>query len=137
MRKVHGVSLWGMVAIFVVLGVITYLIGPKLVGASKQERIEKVRNDFEILNGGLKQYKFDNGAYPSTDQGLDALVTEPSTSPVPQYWKSGGYVDVIPQDPWGAAYQYENNDGLIRLYSYGSSGKNGGTEIDASNVDSQ
>lgn len=137
MQKTHGISLWGMIAIFIVLGVVAYLVGPKVFGISRHDQIEAVRSDINNIRNGLTQYKLDNGNYPSTEQGLDALVSAPSTSPEPRFWKEGGYIDALPTDPWGQDYQYVNNDGVIRVFSYGPDGKRGGSEIDASNIDNQ
>src|SRR5260221_14706470 len=106
-----------------------------MLGPSKQARLAKIKEDLIAIQSALEQYKLDNGMYPSTAQGLTALVVAPTVSPVPQYWNSGGYIAVLPSDPWGQAYQYTNEDEVLRVYSFGSSGKSGVTEIDIINVD--
>lgn len=82
----------------------------------------------------LKLYKLDSGRYPTTEQSLNALVSKPTTDPVPMNWKAGGYLDKLPQDPWGNPYQYKNpgtHNNEIDVYSFGADGKPGGTDNDS------
>jgi general secretion pathway protein G len=134
MEKSRGITLFGMLVVLILLGIIAYFVIPML-GASKQERLAHVKQDLTAFQASLEQYKLDNGAYPTTEQGLKALVEEPTVTPAPQFWKSGGYIATIPMDPWGQAYQYKNENDVLRVYSYGPGGKDGVTEIDLTNVD--
>lgn len=89
-----------------------------------EARVIAARQDLASLSQALKLYRLDNQKYPSTEQGLQALVDKPTTHPVPPNWKSGGYVERLPKDPWGAAYQYLNPGlhGEIDVFSYGADG---------------
>lgn len=137
MQKIRGFSLPGMIAAIVLLAILAYFIAPYLLGNSKQQNLNKVRQDLTAIYYALGQYKLDNGFYPTTEQGLDALVNQPSTVPVPQYWNTKGYISPLPVDPWGQPYQYTSDQNVIRVFSYGSSGSSGGTELDLSNIDKQ
>ena len=101
------------------------MFGPeKLVTRSENNRLYEIDN-----KSALELYKLDNGIYPTTDQGLMALVKKPTTSPVPSNWKGGGYVKDLPMDPWNKPYQYKNPGahGEIDIFSYGSSGQTSAT----------
>lgn len=135
MRNNRGVSMLGFLSFLIVIGVLGYVYYPKFFGPTPAESAKKIKADFDAINAALDNYRLDNGSYPTTEQGLQALIEEPSIDPVPQFWKEGGYIKVMPQDPWGQPYQYTNNDNLMRIFSYGPGGRNGNTKIDASNVD--
>ncbi|VVC76282.1 Type II secretion system protein G [Aquicella siphonis] len=137
MLKMRGLGLVWFILIVVVLAVAAVFVAPHILGSSQKEEIKKVRTDFSSLYDALEQYRLDNGAYPTTAQGLQALIIEPTTSPVPRYWKQGGYMNALPMDPWDQPYQYSNNLDVIRVYSYGPGGEKGGTEIDITNIDKQ
>jgi general secretion pathway protein G len=109
------------------------LIVPRIMGRPDEARITAAKHDIGTLNQALKLYRLDIGRYPTTEQGLSALVTKPSAEPVPQNWKKGGYLDSLPNDPWGHPYQYANpgTKGEIDIYSYGADKKPGGTGADA------
>jgi general secretion pathway protein G len=98
-----------------------------------QARIVKVQQDIRVIDGALKLYKLDNYVYPSTDQGLEALVNRPSDDPEPKNWKEDGYMDRLPTDPWGGAYLYLNPGlhGPIDIFSLGADGQPGGEGINA------
>lgn len=125
------------VLLIIGLAVAVVLVAPHFFGSDQTTQVAQIKNDFNTIYTALDQYHLDNGMYPSTDQGLQALVTQPTQDPMPQYWKTGGYLNAIPTDPWGQPYQYTNNQDVLRVYSYGSAGENGGTEIDRSNIDQQ
>ncbi|MCB1720043.1 MAG: type II secretion system major pseudopilin GspG, partial [Candidatus Competibacteraceae bacterium] len=93
-----------------------------------EARIVKAKNDIRVLQSQLNLYKLDNFEYPSTDQGLEALVSKPAGAPEPPNWKAGGYIDRLPKDPWGRDYLYLNpgQHGAIDIYSLGSDGVAGG-----------
>jgi general secretion pathway protein G len=98
-----------------------------------QARITKAAQDIRILENSLRLYRLDNFVYPTTEQGLEALVVRPTTPPEPRRWKEGGYVDRLPRDPWGNEYQYLNPGvhGEIDIFSYGADGRPGGEGVNA------
>ncbi len=129
MKKSSGFTLIEVMVVVVILGILAALIVPKIMSRPEQARIVKVKQDLLAIQSALDLYKLDNGIYPSTDQGLDALVKKPTSAPIPQNWKSEGYLQQLPTDPWGEAYQYVNTDEKLRIWSYGPKGKEGGSEI--------
>ena len=96
-------------------------------------RVTKAQQDVQALGTGLNLYKLDNFAYPSTDQGLDALIESPGGLPEARNWKAGGYIDRLPADPWGNLYLYLNPGvhGNIDVYSQGADGSPGGEDMNA------
>jgi general secretion pathway protein G len=98
-----------------------------------QARLVKASQDIRVIDSALKLYKLDNNIYPSTDQGLEALVTKPTTSPEPRNWKEGGYLERLPKDPWGGDYLYLNPGvhGEIDIFSLGADGQTGGEGINS------
>ena len=130
----QGFTLIEVMVVVVILGILAAILVPKVMDRPDQARITKARQDIRALEAALNLYKLDNYVYPTTDQGLDALVEKPS-SPEPPNWKSGGYLErnTVPRDPWGNPYQYLNpgNNGEIDVYSFGRDGKPGGEGVDA------
>src|SRR5438034_194867 len=116
--------------VVVILGILAVLIVPRVLGRSDEARAAAAKHDIATLMQSLKLYRLDNGRYPSNDQGLQALVTKPQSSPVPPNWKP--YLDKLPKDPWGNAYQYLNPGvrGEIDVFSFGADGQAGGTGAD-------
>jgi general secretion pathway protein G len=134
MRRQSGFTLIEVMVVVVILGILAAIIVPKIMGRPEQARVVKAKQDILAIQNALDLYKLDNGVYPTTEQGLQALVTSP-TSPEAPNWNPDGYLKSIPIDPWGQPYQYENNDGQIRIYSYGSKGQQGGgKQIDNADV---
>ncbi|HEX4044998.1 MAG TPA: type II secretion system major pseudopilin GspG, partial [Gammaproteobacteria bacterium] len=125
-RHLSGFTLIEVMVVVVILGILAAIIVPKIMSRPEQARIVKVKQDILAIQSALDLYKLDNGFYPSTDQGLAALVARPNTAPVPRHWKSEGYLQEIPLDPWGEPYQYLNDDEKIKIFSYGPKGKDGG-----------
>jgi general secretion pathway protein G len=119
----QGFTLIEMMVVVVILGILAAIIVPKIMTRPEQARIVKVKQDIMAIQSGLDLYKLDNGFYPTTDQGLQALVTQPATSPVPHNWKAEGYLQQLPADPWEQAYQYINDHEKLRIFSYGPQGK--------------
>src|SRR5688572_2714825 len=128
-KKTLGFTLIEVMVVVVILGILAAIIVPKIMSRPEQARIVKVKQDLLAIQSGLDLYKLDNGRYPTTDQGLDALVKKPTTSPIPANWKSEGYLQQLPNDPWGESYQYTNEDEKLRIWSYGPKGKEGNSEI--------
>lgn len=134
MRKRHsGFTLIEVMIVIVILGVLAALIVPKVMGRPDEARMAAARQDIFTIMQSLKLYKLDNRRYPTTEQGLAALVQKPSQAPVPQNWSAGGYLERLPNDPWGQPYQYLNPGlhGEIDVMSFGADGQPGGQGVDA------
>ena len=129
----HGFTLVEIMVVVAILGILAALIVPKIIGRSDDARIVAARQDVATLGAALKLYRLDNQRYPTTEQGLKALVEKPTVEPVPTNWKTGGYLDKLPRDPWGNAYQYlqPGVHGELDIFSLGADGQPGGTGNDA------
>jgi len=132
-RRQRGFTLLEVMVVVVILGILAALVVPKIISRPDEARVTAARQDIASLMQALKLYRLDNHRYPTTEQGLQALVTKPTTAPIPPNWKTGGYVERLPKDPWGNPYQYLNPGvhGEIDVFSYGADGAPGGEEIDA------
>lgn len=128
-RRSAGFTLIEVMVVVVILGILAAIIVPKIMSRPEQARIVKVKQDILALQSALDLYKLDNGMYPSTDQGLQALVNKPTTQPIPRNWKSDGYLQDVPEDPWGQAYQYINDAEKLKIFSFGPKGRDGNSEI--------
>ena len=119
--------------VIVILGILAALIVPKVISRPDEARIIAAKQDVATLAQALRLYKLDNFAYPSTDQGLQALVVKPAAAPIPANWKAGGYLERLPKDPWGRDYRYLNpgRRGEIDIFSLGADGEPGGEGNDA------
>jgi general secretion pathway protein G len=134
LKKRHsGFTLIEVMIVIVILGVLAALIVPKVMGRPDEARAAAARQDIFTIMQSLKLYKLDNRRYPTTEQGLAALVQKPSQAPVPQSWSAGGYLEKLPNDPWGQPYQYLNPGlhGEIDVMSFGADGQPGGQGADA------
>jgi general secretion pathway protein G len=118
--KQRGFTLIEVMVVVVILGILAAILVPKVMDRPDQARITKARQDIRALEASLNLYRLDNYVYPTTDQGLEALVEEPS-SPEPPNWKSGGYLDRLPLDPWKQPYQFlsPGSRGTVDIYSLG------------------
>ncbi len=107
-RDNRGFTLIELMVVVVILGILASLIIPKIMGRPEEAKRLKARMQIEQLEQALKLYYLDNGEYPTTEQGLNALVEKPATEPVPKRWKEGGYLEKkkIPADPWGDPFIY-------------------------------
>jgi general secretion pathway protein G len=130
-KRQYGFTLIEVMIVIVILGILAALIVPKVMGRPDEARVVAAKQDIATIMQALKLYKLDNRRYPSADQGLDALVKKPTAAPVPDNWKS--YLERLPLDPWGSAYQYLNPglNGEVDVMSYGADGKPGGEGFDA------
>jgi general secretion pathway protein G len=135
-KKMNGFTLIEVMVVVVILGILAAVVVPKIMSRPEQARIVKVKQDILAIQSALDLYKLDSGFYPSTDQGLQALVTKPTSDPMPRNWKSDGYLQQLPMDPWGQSYQYMNDNDKLRIFSYGAKGKDGSSEIGNWNMDS-
>ena len=127
-----GFTLIELLVVILILGLLAGIVGPRLFGHTDSAKVTKARVQIENLSSALKMYKIDNGRYPSTEQGLDALVNEPQGADAPKKWKKGGYLSKkqVPQDPWGNDYIYVS-PGVhddFDLTSYGEDGAAGGDD---------
>ncbi len=120
----RGFTLIEVMVVVVILGILAAILVPKVMDRPEQARITKARQDIRALEAALNLYKLDNFVYPSTDQGLEALIEKPS-NPEPPQWKEGGYLDRLPQDPWKNPYQFlsPGTQGAIDVYSLGPDGQ--------------
>ena len=127
-----GFTLIEIMVVIVILGVLAALVVPSVISRTDDARIVAAKSDLGAIRQALKLYRLDNQRYPTTEQGLDALVTKPSTVPVPPNWKPGGYLEKLPRDPWGRPYQYLNPGlkGDVDVFTYGADGQPGGTGAD-------
>jgi len=128
-----GFTLIEIMVVVVILGILAAVVVPRIMDRPDQARMTKAAQDIRILENALRLYRLDNFVYPTTEQGLEALVTRPTISPEPRRWKEGGYIDRLLRDPWGNEYQYLNpgQNGEIDIFSYGADGLPGGEGINA------
>lgn len=133
-KQNHGFTLIEIMVVVVILGILAAIVVPKIMDQPDKARVAKAKQDIQVLTTALHLYKLDNFTYPSTQQGLQALVAKPSGDPPAPNWKPGGYIQRLPTDPWGNPYQYLNpgtHGGPFDLFSLGADGKPGGTGINA------
>ena len=128
-----GFTLIEVMVVILILGILAALIVPKIMSRPDEARRVAARQDIGSIMQALKLYRLDNQTYPTTEQGLQALVQKPTTPPIPANWKANGYLERLPPDPWGNPYQYLNPGlhGKIDVYSLGADGAPGGKGNDA------
>ena len=128
-----GFTLLEVMVVVVILGVLAALVVPKIMSRPDQARAIAARQDIASVMQALKLYRLDNQRYPTTEQGLQALVARPAAAPLAPNWKADGYLERLPKDPWGNPYQYLNPGlrGEIDLFSFGADGAPGGEANDA------
>ena len=124
----RGFTLIEIMVVLIIIGLLAGIVVPKLMGRTEEAKRIKTAVQIKNLQSALDLYKLDSGVYPSTDQGLQALVEKPAVGEIPNNWKEGGYIDKIPKDPWGNNYVYISPGvhGDYDLYSYGADGEEGG-----------
>src|SRR4026209_3012599 len=128
-----GFTLLEVMVVVVILGILAALVVPKIISRPDEARVIAAKQDLASIMQALKLYRLDNQRYPSTEQGLQALVVQPTTAALPPNWKAGGYIERLPRDPWGNPYQYLNPGvhSEIDIFSFGADGALGGEGNDA------
>jgi general secretion pathway protein G len=131
MRFQKGFSLIEIMVVVVILGILASIVVPKIMSRPDEARKVKAKQDILAIQNALDLYKLDNGIYPTTDQGLAALVDKPTSNPAPRDWKQ--YLKTLPKDPWDRDYMYLNpgQHGEVDIYTLGAEGQPGGTGINA------
>jgi len=131
-RKQQGFTLIEIMVVVIIIGILAAIVAPNVIGRVDDAQLTKAKAEIANIENALKFYRLDNFAYPTTEQGIEALVTKP-TDPNIRNWKAGGYLDRLPKDPWGNPYQYLNpgNNGEIDIYTLGRDGRPGGEGLDA------
>lgn len=139
-HRQSGFTLIEIMVVVVILAILGTFAVTNIIDNPDRARVTKAEHDIRTLESALEMYKLDNYNYPSTEQGLKALVEQPSGSPEPRNWKAGGYMKKLPKDPWGNDYIYmgpQDAGGRIQIVSLGADGQTGGTGLNAdiSNLD--
>ncbi|MBC3932784.1 MAG: type II secretion system major pseudopilin GspG [Undibacterium curvum] len=132
-RRSAGFTLIEIMVVVVIMGILASVVLPKVMGRTDQAQIAAAKQDISVIMQALKLYRLDNQRYPTTEQGLQALLTKPTTGPAANGWKTDGYLEKMPKDPWGNPYQYLSPGvkGEIDVFSYGADSQPGGTGINA------
>ncbi len=127
-----GLTLVEMIVVLAIIALVAALIVPNVIGRPDQARVTVAKADLKTISSALKVYRLDNGAYPTSEQGLTALAAKTSVAPVPANWPEDGYLAEVPKDPWNRPYIYKSpgDAGGFDLMSYGKDGKAGGEGLD-------
>jgi general secretion pathway protein G len=123
-----GFSLVEILVVLVIMGLLISVVAPTVLNRADEARVQKVQADFKSIETALKIYRLDNYVYPTTEQGLEALVEPSSLDPEPRNFKAGGYLQEVPMDPWGRPYLYMSpgEHSEVDIYSLGADGLSGG-----------
>ncbi|HEX7644190.1 MAG TPA: type II secretion system major pseudopilin GspG [Burkholderiaceae bacterium] len=130
-QRSRGFTLIEMMVVMLIIGIMAAMVVPNLIDKGDQAKVTAAKGDIATIMQALKMYHLDNSRYPTTEQGLQALVAKPTAGPTANGWK--GYLEKLPKDPWGNQYQYLSPGvhGEIDVFSYGADGQPGGTGNDA------
>ncbi len=132
-KSENGFTLIEIMIVIIIMGILASYVAVKLTGQTEKARVTQARTQIESIKTALEMYHMDNGRYPSTDQGLQALVTEPTVGKLPRAWRKGGYLESYPKDPWGNEFFYlsPGEHGDYDISSFGNDGEPGGEDSDA------
>lgn len=129
-----GFTLIELMVVIVILGILAAIIAPRIIGRTDEAKVTEAKVQIKNFETALKLYKIDNGTYPSTEQGLEALVAKPAVGLIPGHWREGGYIEKrsVPKDPWGNPYVYSSPgmSGDYDIISFGADGARGGEGFD-------
>lgn len=132
-RNNAGFSLVEILVVLVIMGLLISIVAPTVLNQADEARVQKARADFKNIETALKMYRLDNYVYPTTEQGLEALVQPSSLDPEPRNFRQGGYLEELPVDPWGRPYLYmhpgEHRE--VDIYTLGADGLSGGEDQNA------
>ncbi|CAI8202207.1 MAG: Type II secretion system protein G [Glaciecola sp. HTCC2999] len=121
MKKSTGFTLIEVMVVLVIIGIMASMVVPQILGNQEEAQLKKAAIDIQTLEGAMQMYKLNNNRFPTTEQGLDALVNEPTIDPIPRAFREGGYIQRLPTDPWGNDYQLisPGEVGAIDIFSNG------------------
>jgi len=136
MKRQSGFTLIEILVVVMILGLLISLAAPRIIGRTDDARIVKARADIKAIEEALSLYKLDSGTFPTTEQGLVALVDKPDVGRVPRRWRDGGYIERVPLDPWDQTFLYASDGREYVLRSLGADGDDGGEGVDA-DIDSR
>ena len=135
-RRDRGFTLLEILVVVMILGLLISLAAPRIIGRTDEARIVKAKADIRAIEEALNMYKLDSGIYPTTEQGLVALVEQPETGNIPRRWREGGYLERVPIDPWDNEFLYASDGRQYVLRSLGADAEEGGDGVDA-DIDSR
>ncbi|MEE4108198.1 MAG: type II secretion system major pseudopilin GspG [Halieaceae bacterium] len=132
-RRSGGFSLVEILVVLVIMGLLISIVAPTVLNRADEARVQKVQADFKAIETALKIYRLDNFVYPTTEQGLEALVRPSPIDPQPRNFKKGGYLAEVPRDPWDRPYLYlsPGENGEVDIYTLGADGLTGGEDQNA------
>ncbi|WP_106477883.1 type II secretion system major pseudopilin GspG [Phytohalomonas tamaricis] len=132
-RRQRGFTLLEIMVVIFIIGLLVAIVAPNVLSNQDDAMQQKARADLSTLEQALDMYRMDNYRYPSTRQGLQALVEAPSQEPLPKNYREDGYIRRLPSDPWGNEYQYRSpgENGKVDVYTLGADGASGGEGLDA------
>lgn len=133
-RDQDGFTLIEIMVVILIIGLLALMVVPRLRGVADRAKRTKAQADIQELKQALDRYYLDNGSYPTTDQGLQALVTPPSGGRLPSNYEQGGYIEKLPNDPWGNQYFYQSDGSTYALKSFGPDGVQSADDIDGSST---
>jgi general secretion pathway protein G len=133
-RDQDGFTLIEIMVVILIIGLLALMVVPRLRGVADRAKRTKAQADIQELKQALDRYYLDNGSYPTTDQGLQALVTPPTGGRLPSNYEQGGYIEKLPNDPWGNQYFYQSDGNTYALKSFGPDGVQSADDIDGSST---